>query len=159
MNNKNNNTSTNFWLLIYISTIYLYIRFNIEFSSIVYCDGPSSLSEFSMSYYAPESVRSENSYDSSSNWDAHNTSCLNFIYRYKNISRRRAYWNLFEKRKSNFVDYNDFKAAWDPNTSITYGIKTQLKLDIDSTLRKFSKTKRTTLWFLRGSNSNGGRGL
>ena len=47
--NSNNNTPNYLWLLIYLSIIYFYIRFNIEFSSVVYCDGPYSLDGSSMS--------------------------------------------------------------------------------------------------------------
>lgn len=60
-----------------------------------------------------------------------NKSNLEKIYlKYKNISKRKFFWYLWEKDRGNFDSYADFKRAWDPNTKVMKEIKKEVKSDL-----------------------------
>jgi len=44
---------------------------------------------------------------------------INSVYiKYHDISKRKFYWNIWEKNKGNYSSYRDFKREWNPNTKI-----------------------------------------
>jgi hypothetical protein len=77
------------------------------------------------------------------------------IDKYKNVGKRRIYWFLCEKGKSNFSSYDKFKTTWNPNTQILNEVKKKFMMDKEKILLK----KRTLTWFFKGSKPGGGRGL
>jgi len=52
------------------------------------------------------------------------------IVKYKDITKRKFFWTLWEKKSGNYETYLDFKESWDPNRSIWDEIKKRTKRDI-----------------------------
>jgi len=50
--------------------------------------------------------------------------------KYNDLTKRKIFWNLWEKNKSEYASYEEFKANWDPNTHILRTIGRELKVDI-----------------------------
>jgi len=52
------------------------------------------------------------------------------IVKYKDITKRKFIWTLWEKKSGNYETYLDFKESWDPNRSIWGEIKKRTKRDV-----------------------------
>ena len=70
------------------------------------------------------------------------TNDLTKIYlKYKNISKRKFYWHLWEKNRDGFEDYSDFKQAWDPKTPIMKAIFKEVKKDLSGEIKQLIQTE------------------
>nr|YP_010526679.1 hypothetical protein OOD12_mgp20 [Pleurocordyceps sinensis]UXR11747.1 hypothetical protein [Pleurocordyceps sinensis] len=72
--------------------------------------------------------------------------------KYKDISKRKFYWHIWEKNRDNFNSYPDFKAAWDKNTPVFKQITKEIKTDISNEIKDLIKTKNP--WQQPGLDSN-----
>jgi len=56
---------------------------------------------------------------------------VNSVYiKYHDISKRKFYWNIWEKNTHTYSSYEDFKREWNPNTKIWKEISKKIKKDI-----------------------------
>ena len=56
---------------------------------------------------------------------------VNSIFvKYRDITRRKFVWKVWEKNSGNYESYEDFKTSWNPNTSIWEEIKKRTKRDV-----------------------------
>ncbi len=55
--------------------------------------------------------------------------------KYHDISKRKIYWNLWEKTKSRYDTYEDFKANWDADTPIWKTMAKEFKVDIKNDVK------------------------
>jgi len=55
--------------------------------------------------------------------------------KYHDISKRKIYWNLWEKTKSRYDTYEDFKANWDAETPIWKTMANEFKVDIKNDVK------------------------
>jgi hypothetical protein len=51
-------------------------------------------------------------------------------FKYHDISKRKFFWTIWEKRHGNYETYEDFKRNWDPNANIWEEIKKRTKTDM-----------------------------
>jgi len=62
--------------------------------------------------------------------------------KYKNISKRKFYWHIWERNRDSFESYADFKKAFDPKTPIMKSIYREVKSDISDEIRKLVDNDR-----------------
>lgn len=61
------------------------------------------------------------------------TSKVESVYvKYHDISKRKFFWTIWEKRHGNYESYEDFKRSWDPNTNIWKEIRERTKTDMST---------------------------
>lgn len=58
----------------------------------------------------------------------HNISSL--YIKYHDLTKRKFFWNIWEKGRSNYKDYTDFKEHFNPNTPIFSEIAKETKKDL-----------------------------
>jgi len=147
-----------------ISLYCLFIQFFDLFLYQDVCD--SVVYNFSDTYARDDNIREHNRNDTSSLCSCSSCTCSNpsidvpstiftFVDKYKSVSKRHIYWFIFEKGKSNFSSYNNFKTTWNPDTQILNELKQKFIRDKEKLLLK----KRTLAWFFKRSKPGGGRGL
>ena len=152
-------------ILILISFYCLFIQF---FDIFLYQDVCDSLIYNVSDTYTRDvnNIREHNQNDTYSLCSCSSCTCSNpsinvssgiftLIDKYKNVGKRRIYWFLCEKGKSNFSSYDNFKTTWNPDTKILIELKKRFMMDKEKILLK----KRTLTWFFKRSKPGGGRGL
>jgi hypothetical protein len=60
-----------------------------------------------------------------------NNGNVNSVFvKYRDITKRKFVWTIWEKKSGKFESYQDFKQSWDPNRSIWQEIKNRINQDI-----------------------------
>jgi hypothetical protein len=138
MNNKYYNLYLQY--LRFFSSLALLLIINLIitqliFGSITYCEGSADSFTFLV----------ENPTINRDNGDI-NANCSTVFTSYHEMVRRKLYWYFCIKRKGTFVNYSDYKQAWDPDIKVFNEINKEFKNGINSQIHRIHVQKRTFEW-------------
>ncbi len=73
---------------------------------------------------------------------------------YKDKSKRKFIWTLWESKSGNYESYKDFKESWDPKTSIFKEIKNRTRKDMRADIEAIIGVNRNTRGILGNTMQN-----
>lgn len=87
----------------------------------------------------------------------HTRSSLSFLSKvkiFKDKSKRRLFWSLWERHKKTYGSYNEFKESWNPDINLRVEIKNDISLrakqvekDMQDKIEKIRHQKRIIVYF------------